>query len=142
MMKMDEQHATGGESRMLHLDDWEGLEEFSQRPLASTLLTYKSPPSKNYPVTLEKTTFYERDGNPCTCFIDQFVYPDTIEQAKYLKAFSESMESSPAVISLPLPTDQLVVMNNHFWLHGREAFQKHPGLRRVMMRQRGYFRSE
>ena len=142
MMKMDEQNATGGESRMLHLDDWEGLEEYSQSPLASTHLTYKSPPSKNYPVDVEKTTFYERDGNPCACFIDQFVYPDTIEQAKYLKAFSESMESSPAVISLPLPTDQLVVMNNHFWLHGREAFQEHPGLHRVMMRQRGYFRSE
>jgi len=141
MMKMAERHARGGESRLLHLDDWEELDRFSNDPLASVPLTYNSPPSKNYPVTLEKTTFNENEG-PCACFIDQFVHPDTLEQARYLRELSESMEASPAVVSLPLPIDQMVVLNNHFWLHGREAFEKHPELHRVLMRQRGYFRGK
>ena len=140
MMKMAERNAVGGESRLLHLDDWEELDKFTNHPLASTPLSYKSPPSKNYPVTLQKPTFYEQDGKPCACFIDQFVYPDTLEQARYLKELCESWEASSAVLNLPLPTDQLVVLNNHFWLHGRAAFEKHPELHRVMMRQRGYFR--
>lgn len=139
MMKMEERHATGGESRLLHLDDWEDLPRFSQDPLASQPLTYRSPPSKNYPVTVAKTTFAVRFGGPSICFIDQFAYPDTMEQARYLHDLSTSMEASSAVVSLPLPVDHLIVLNNHFWLHGREAFARDPNLHRVLMRQRGYF---
>lgn len=140
MMKTEERHAVGGESRLLHLDDWEDLRQFSLDPAASQPLTYRSPPSKNYPLTLEKTTFYDRFGGPCICFIDQFVYPDTLQQARYLRDLSASLEASRAVVSLPLLVDQLVVLNNHFWLHGREAFANDPELHRVLMRQRGYFR--
>jgi len=140
MMKMEERHAVGGESRLLHLDDWEELRRFSLDPLASHPFTYRSPPSKNYPVALEKTTFYEKFSGPCMCFIDQFVYPDTVGQALYLRDLSASMEASPSVVSLPLPVDHLIVLNNHFWLHGREAFAKDPKLHRVLMRQRGYLR--
>ncbi len=140
MMKMDERHAVGGESRLLHLDDWEDLDRFSEDPLASHPFVYRSPPSKNYPETVEKATFYEKFDGPCLCFIDQFAYPETVEQGRYLHDLSESLEASPAVLSLPLPTNSLVVVNNHFWLHGREAFAKHPKLRRVLMRQRGRFR--
>ena len=140
MMKMAEHDAVGGESRLLHLDDWEALERFASHPLASLPLVYHSPPSKNYPVRVEKTTFYEQDGKACVCFIDQFVYPETIEQGRYLRDFSDSMEASSGVASVPLPPDHLVVLNNHFWLHGREAFEKHPNLYRLLMRQRGYFR--
>lgn len=141
MMKMEERHAVGGESRLLHLDDWQDLRRFSQDPLASQPLTYRSPPSKNYPVTVAKSTFHEKFGGPCICFIDQFAYPDTMEQARYLHDLSTSMEASPGVVSLPLPVDHLIVLNNHFWLHGREAFAKDPKLHRVLMRQRGYFRT-
>jgi len=142
MMKMEEHDAVGGESRLLHLDDWEALDRLANDPMASLPFVYQSPPSKGYPVKVEKTTFYEREGRPCACFIDQFVYPETIEQANYLRDLSESMEASSGVVSLPLPTDHLVVLNNHFWLHGREAFEKHPDLHRALMRQRGYFREE
>lgn len=84
--------------------------------------------------------FDDMTKNYCACFIDQFVYPDTIEQARYLRDLSESFEASESVVSLPLPPGELVVLNNHFWLHGREPFKKNPDLHRVLMRQRGYFR--
>jgi protein CsiD len=140
MMKMAEVHAKGGESRLLHLDDWEDLDRFSKDPLANYAFDYKSPPSKNYAKTVKKTTFFERNGHPCVCFIDQFVYPETIAEAKYLNDLSASMEASSATVELPLPINHLVVLNNDFWLHGRAPFQKHPDLSRIMMRQRGYFR--
>ena len=140
MMKMEERAAAGGNSRLLHLNDWPDLERFSKHPAATVPIKYQSPPSKNYPITLEKRTFYESFDGPSVCFIDQFAYPETIEEARYLNDLSESMEKSSAVISLSLPVDQLIVLNNHFWLHGREAFEKNPSLHRVLMRQRGYFR--
>jgi protein CsiD len=141
MMKLGEEHAVGGESRLLHLDDWEDLSRFAQDPLGSYAFDYKSPPSKNYSKTVKKTTFYERNEKPCVCFIDQFVYPETVEEARYLNDLSASMEASAGTKEVPLPPDHLVVLNNHFWLHGRAAFEKHPALRRMIMRQRGYFRT-
>ena len=140
MMKMEERSAVGGNSRLLHLDDWSDLARFSNDPHASQPIIYRSPPSKNYPITLEKPTFHEKFDGPAVCFIDQFAYPETIAEARYLRDLFESMEASTAVVSLKLPVDHLILLNNHFWLHGREAFAKNPHLHRVLMRQRGYFR--
>ncbi|AMA73650.1 MULTISPECIES: glutarate dioxygenase GlaH [Aneurinibacillus] len=139
MMKMDEKNAVGGESRLLHLDDWEDLEKFSKHPLANVKITYKAPPSKNVEQVVHRATFYEINNKPCICFIDQFAYPETIEQALYLKELSESLENSPAVHALKLPVGDLVILNNSFWMHGRAPFEKHPELYRELMRQRGYF---
>lgn len=139
MMKMDEKNAVGGESRLLHLDDWEDLEKFSKHSLANVKITYKAPPSKNVQEVVHRETFFDVNNRPCICFIDQFAYPDTIEQAVYLQQLSESLENSPAVHALKLPVGNLILLNNLFWMHGRAAFEKHPELHRELMRQRGYF---
>jgi protein CsiD len=55
----------------------------------------------------------------------------------YLRDMSRSMEGSPATFELPLPVGDLIVLNNHFWVHGRAAFEKHRDLHRELMRQRG-----
>jgi len=139
MMKMDESNAVGGESRLLHLDDWEELEKFSKHPLASYKFLYKAPASKNVEQVVHRPTFFENNNGTCICFIDQFVQPETIEQAAYLKGLSDSMENSPATHALKLPVGDLVMLNNTFWLHGRAPFEQHPELHRELMRQRGVF---
>lgn len=139
MMKMQERCAVGGESRLLHLDDWEELEKFSKHPMASYKFLYKAPPSKNVEQKVHRATFFEQNNGTCICFIDQFACPETVEQAKYLQALSNSMENSSATHALKLPVGDLVMLNNTFWLHGRAAFEKHPELFRELMRQRGVF---
>ncbi len=139
MMKMEERNARGGFSRLLHLDDWEEMENFRSRPVASEPMLYKAPPSKNVEQVVHRPTFFDHDGKPCVCFIDQFAQPANITQARFLCELSESMERSRGVLELELPVGGLVILNNLFWLHGREAFEKHPDLFRVLMRQRGYF---
>lgn len=139
MMKMDERNAVGGESRLLHLDDWNELEQFSKHPLASYKFLYKAPASKNVEQVVYRPTFFKQNNATCICFIDQFVQPETIEQSNYLKELSESMENSPATHALKLPIGDLVMLNNTFWLHGRAAFEKNPDLYRELMRQRGVF---
>jgi len=139
MMKMAERNAVGGESRLLHLDDWEELEKFSKHPLASYKFLYKAPASKNVEQVVYRPTFFEQNNGTCICFIDQFVQPETIEQARYLHELSDSMENSPATHALKLPVGDLVMLNNTFWLHGRAPFEKHPELYRELMRQRGVF---
>ena len=142
MLKIKEEKAVGGESRLLHLDDWEEMEIFAEHPLGRTPMEYKSPPSKNVSVSVKRQTFYQRNGRPCLCFIDQFVYPHTIEQALFLRDMSHSMENSPKALSIPLPIGHMILVNNHFWAHGREPFKKHPQLYRELLRQRGAFKKQ
>lgn len=139
MMKMKEENAVGGESRLLHLDDWEELEKFSTHSLATHKFTYKAPNSKNVGQEVQRATFFNDNNKPCICYIDQFVYPDTIDEAKYLKELSDSMENDENVIELKLPVGDLVMLNNLFWLHGRAAFEVNPELNRELLRQRGRF---
>ena len=139
MMKMVEENAVGGESRLLHLDDWKELDKFANNPLGKHKFTYIAPPSKNVTQTVDRATFFNVNDKPCICFIDQFVYPETIEQAKYLEDLSASLESDESVIELELPVGDLVVLNNLFWMHGRAAFEVNPDLNRELMRQRGRF---
>jgi protein CsiD len=139
MMKMVEQNARGGESRLLHLDDWKELDTYMNHALASHKFTYKAPSSKNVSQEVERLTFFNHNNKPGICFIDQFVYPETINQAKYLRDLSNSMENDESVIELELPVGDLVVINNIFWLHGRAAFEKDPNLNRELLRQRGRF---
>ncbi|MBE1554020.1 glutarate dioxygenase GlaH [Sporosarcina limicola] len=139
MMKMIEENAVGGESRLLHLDDWNELDKFANTPLADHKFTYKAPQSKNVSQEVARKTFFKVNDKPCICYIDQFAYPDTIEQAHYLSDLSTSMENDSSVIELGLPVGDLVVLNNLFWLHGRAAFEKNPNLNRELMRQRGHF---
>lgn len=139
MMKMVEENAVGGESRLLHLDDWNELDRFTSDPLGGYKFTYKAPASKNVDDEVERATFFKQNDKPCISFIDQFAYPETIEQAQYLRDLSHSMENDESVIELELPVGDLVVLNNLFWLHGRAAFERNENLNRELMRQRGRF---
>jgi glutarate dioxygenase len=139
MMKFAERNARGGETRVLHLDDWAELPRFSEHPLAAHGFTYKAPQSKNVSAPVERRTFFDASGKPGIRFIDQFVHPETIDEAAYLHDMLASAEGDPATRAVPLPVGDLIVLNNAFWLHGRAAFEAHPDLNRELMRQRGRF---
>lgn len=137
MMKFAEDNAVGGESRLLHIDDWAERDQFLNHKLGRHPFTYKAPGSKNVESTVDRPTFFENEYGLAISFIDQFAQPQTVEEAQYLHDLSASMEASASTKEIPLPVGDLVVLNNYFWLHGRAAFQKHPGLHRELMRQRG-----
>lgn len=141
MMKFIEENAVGGESRYLHLDDWEDKDKFQQHPLSAHeyKYSYADRGSKKVNDIVYSSTFYEKNNATCMRYNHQCTHPHNIEQALYLKEIQESIESSRGTISVPLPVGQLVVLNNHFWLHGREAFEPSPGLVRELMRIRGIF---
>jgi protein CsiD len=88
---------------------------------------------------MKRRTFFDAGGRPGIRFIDQFVHPETIEEAAYLHDMLASAEADPATRAVPLPVGDLIVLANAFWLHGRAAFEPHPELHRELMRQRGRF---
>jgi glutarate dioxygenase len=141
MMKFTEQCAIGGESRLLHLDDWQERDLYSTHPLARTPIRYKAPASKQVENDVVRPTFFDSDHGLSISFIDQFAQPRSLEEARYLCDMSASMENSAATCVMPLPVGDLVVLNNYFWLHGRAAFEKSERLHRELLRIRGMFYS-
>ncbi len=140
MMKLAEEHVTGGDSLLLHLDDWSEQERFFNHSLARKPIQWGAPVSKNIPYKLEHPVFdTDAAGRPVISYIDQFAEPRTMEEGLFLYELGEALEKAPERFQMPVPVGSMLVVNNHFWLHGRDTFEPHPDLHRELLRQRGRF---
>ena len=140
MTKMEEQNVNGGESVILHLDDWEHLEDLSNDPVGQKNFMWGSPKSKNVEYKVEHPVFSkDKNNKPIISYIDQFPEPRNMKQGLFLQKLSDALEESKNKITFPLPVGSTIFSNNHFWLHGRKRFQEHSGLSRELLRIRGSF---
>jgi protein CsiD len=140
MTKMEEQGVSGGESVILHLDDWEHLDELSKNPVGQQDFIWGSPKSKNVEYKVEHPVFKkDKNGKPIISYIDQFPEPKNMEQGLFLQRLSDCLEESKNKIELPLPVGSTIFSNNYFWLHGRKPFKENTNLSRELLRIRGIF---
>ena len=140
MTKMEEQGVSGGESVILHLDDWEHLDELSKNPVGQQDFIWGSPKSKNVEYKVEHPVFKkDKNGKPIISYIDQFPEPKNMEQGLFLQRLSDCLEESKNKIELPLPVGSTIFSNNYFWLHGRKPFRENTNLSRELLRIRGTF---
>ena len=140
MTKLEEKNVSGGESVILHLDDWEYLDELNSNPIGKENFIWGSPKSKNIDYKVEHPVFSKgHDGKPIISYIDQFPEPKNMDQGLFLQKLSDALEQSKNKISFPLPVGSTIFSNNYFWLHGRRAFKEHTGLSRELLRIRGTF---
>ena len=140
MTKMEEQNVSGGESVILHLDDWEHLDELSKNPVGQQDFIWGSPKSKNVEYKVEHPVFKkDKNGKPIISYIDQFPEPKNMEQGLFLQRLSDCLEESKNKIELPLPVGSIIFSNNYFWLHGRKPFKENTNLSRELLRIRGTF---
>ena len=140
MTKMEEQGVSGGESVILHLDDWEHLDELSKNPVGQQDFIWGSPKSKNVEYKVEHPVFKkDKDGKPIISYIDQFPEPKNMEQGLFLQRLSDCLEESKNKVEFPLPTGSTILSNNYFWLHGRKPFKENTNLSRELLRIRGTF---
>jgi protein CsiD len=140
MTKIEEENVEGGETAMLHLDDWEFCDELSKDPVGKQNFTWGSPKSKNVDYKVEHPVFSEDDeGRPQISYIDQFPEPKNMEQGIFLQKLSDCLEGSRYKIVTKLPVGSIIVANNYFWLHGRKPFKENKALSRELLRIRGSF---
>ena len=139
MTKIEEKNVKGGETTLLHLDDLENLKELSENPVGRQNFIWGSPKSKNIDYKVKHPVFIkDKNGNLNISYIDQFPEPQNIEQGIFLQKLSDALEESDNKIATELPTGSSVVINNHFWLHGRKPFKKNKELSRELLRIRGH----
>ncbi len=140
MQKMEEENVEGGETALLHLDDWEHLEELFNDKVGREDFLWGSPKSKNIDYKVEHPVFsVDKDGYPQISYIDQFPEPKNMEQGLFLQKLSDALEGSKNKIITPLPVGSAIVANNYFWLHGRKPFVENKNLSRELLRIRGSF---
>ena len=140
MTKIDEQNVEGGETAMLHLDDWEHCEYLFNDPVGKQNFVWGSPKSKNIDYKVEHPVFSaDNEGRPTISYIDQFPEPQNMEQGNFLQRLSDGLEESKNKIITKLPVGYSVIANNYFWLHGRKPFKENKELSRELLRIRGSF---
>ena len=140
MTKIDEQNVEGGETAMLHLDDWEHCFDLYNDPIGKQKFVWGSPKSKNIDYKVEHPVFSsDEEGRPTISYIDQFPEPQNMEQGNFLQRLSDGLEESKNKIITKLPVGYSVIANNYFWLHGRKPFKENKELSRELLRIRGSF---
>jgi protein CsiD len=140
MTKIEEKNVEGGETVMLHLDDWDSCSELFNDPIGRENFIWSSPKSKNVDYKVEHPVFFQdKNGLPQISYIDQFPEPKSMQQGIFLQKLSDSLESSKNKIFIKLPVGSSIVANNYFWLHGRKPFKKNILLSREILRIRGLF---
>ena len=140
MTKIDEQNVEGGETAMLHLDDWEHCDELYKDPVGKQNFFWGSPKSKNIDYKVEHPVFSsDEEGRPTISYIDQFPEPQNMKQGNFLQRLSDGLEESKNKIITKLPVGYSVIANNYFWLHGRKPFKENKELSRELLRIRGSF---
>ena len=140
MSKLEEKNVEGGETAMLHLDDWEHCDEIFNDPIAKEDFVWGSPKSKNIDYKVEHPVFSsDKEGKPQISYIDQFPEPKNMKQGLFLQKLSDSLEESNNKIITKLPVGSSVVANNYFWIHGRKPFKENKDLSRELLRIRGIF---
>ena len=140
MTKIEEQNVSDGESVILHLDDWEHLEEMSKDPTGQEDFAWGSPKSKNIDYKVEHPVFTkDENGKFVISYIDQFPEPKNMKQGLFLQKLSDCLEESKNKVVFPLSVGSTILSNNYFWLHGRKAFKENTGLNRELLRIRGSF---
>jgi len=140
MSKIEEQNVDGGETTMLHLDDWEHCEDLFNDPVGKQNFTWGSPKSKNVDYKVEHPIFFsDKNEKPEISYIDQFPEPKNMDQGNFLQRLSDGLEESKYKILTKLPVGYSIIANNHFWLHGRKPFKENKDLSRELLRIRGSF---
>jgi len=140
MTKINEQNVEGGETAMLHLDDWEYCNKMFNDPIGKQNFVWSSPKSKNIDYKVEHSVFSsDKEGRPIISYIDQFPEPKNMDQGNFLQRLSDSLEQSANKIITKLPVGYSIIANNYFWLHGRKPFKENINLYRELLRIRGKF---
>jgi glutarate dioxygenase len=148
MMKLEEQNAIGGESRLLHMADFDAFEPLCRLDGSNTIFSFGLDEKDRRYEIFSKVSGMERGrsrildtvgGQRRIKFVDQFILPETIAEATFIERVHAALEACQAIVVEPLPVGSMLILNNSVWVHGRAPFKRNPGLQRSLLRQYGYF---
>ena len=139
MGKVKEQGVTGGMTKLLHIDDFEQLDSFVKHPSCKSHYYYRGGKKYNAEYIVMKPLFTSFNNLIYITHSFSTLIPETYSDAEFILSLHKAIESSCGVVTFPLFVSELIILNNHRWLHGRQAFSVNENLDRVLFRMRGMF---
>ncbi len=144
--KLVESGGTGGEIRLLHLDDWPNFARFLHDRLARVPAVWKGDPQlapawlqdelRREPGLLAPV-FDQHDLFGTTIrFTDaRFRTPSSLDHARYLSAIALDLrQHAQRIPCFQMPLGSVYLINNRFVLHGRRGFHASSTFRRKLLR--------
>ena len=142
----------GGESTLLHLDDWDEKENFLSLPWARVPVRYvytrqgalrtevfRSLTSYEGLDFRYRPIFSGSDEAPSITFTRGYMHPEKAEQELYVDSLSDALNRQSKFLEFPLERGGLYIVNNNVWLHGRKPITPDPKLYRRLFQLRGRF---
>lgn len=131
---------TGGELSLLAINDIPELSDILNKPQSFQPYSFRASKSKKIDNTVHKPIFTQEQNQVAIRFSDQFCYPDTISSAKFINDLSDTFENNSQKKILEFSEKQLLLLNNRYWLHGRQKFLSlEKDFVRKLLRIRGRF---
>ena len=135
MTKIDEQNVEGGETAMLHLDDWEHCDDLYNDPIGRQNFTWGSPKSKNVDYKVEHPVFLlMKMVNLKFLILTNFLNLKIWIKVTFCRDLSDALEESKNKTITKLPVGSSIIANNYFWLHGRQPFIENKNLLRELLK--------
>lgn len=144
--KLQESGGSGGEIRLLHLDDWPQFDRFSNAPFSRIQVAWKGDPQMA-PVWLQShlqrelgvfaPVFddHERLGTTIRFTDSRFRTASSLEHFGYLADIARDLqEHAQRMPCFRMPVGSLYVVNNRLVLHGRRGFRTDSTFRRKLLR--------
>ena len=140
----------GGNTELLHLDDWGDREEFLNSKFAERdmilvrgYLTRHEALKRWHEEDLTvamSSPFYQRDGEYYSRVVSEHMHAIDDEGDVWFKTLIDSLAECKATRNLPLEPGSILILNNTFWFHGRSPIQRNPNLFRRYLRIKGYWK--
>ena len=142
MTKIEEKHVKGGEGVILHLDDWEYLDELYENPIRKKILCGDFHKVKIMNIKCNTLCYLKMKRKDLKLHIDQFPEPKNMVQGIFLQKLPDNFEESENKVIIKLPVGSSIIVNNYFWFHGRKTLLENNELSRDLLRIGGSFSSK
>jgi hypothetical protein len=140
----------GGEALLLHVDDWLPFTDIPQDKLFLQTFHFEGPAStdtrkqilgkRDDSGALVRPMFFEHQlYGPSARIAYQWVHPRSFEEARFINRIIDSLASFEHSARFALEQNEMYIVNNNFWLHGRYKTDEITDQKRVAIRCFGEF---
>ncbi|WP_137136551.1 carbon starvation induced protein CsiD [Rhizobium sp. FKY42] len=147
--KVFDTSTVGGESLLLHVNDWADYSRFSSDEWSSREFVFRGPSAQDPRKAkfgnrgdngaLSLPMFYSQDGKNCVRMAFQWVHPRNDEEANRLCEIFDSLLDAQEDASFALDVGEIYLLDNKTWLHGRARYGTHQPVERRIIRSIGAY---
>ncbi|HBJ33640.1 MAG TPA: hypothetical protein DDZ51_02535 [Planctomycetaceae bacterium] len=126
-------HCKGGESQLLHVDDWPNRKRHLDSPFAWENHTMVLGDTALEGQSMRRPIFTKRDDRIEMCWSPRNIRANSRENQKWLDQVRDSLAATPRTFQRTLYPGEILIFDNKRWLHGRSPIESNAKLDRLLL---------